>query len=338
MYAATACTGVNSAVLDLVIVGAGPCGLACAAAAEAAGLRYLVFDRGCICSGLTRLPTYVRFFSTADRLEIGGVPFHLRPHVRPERRDLLTYYHGVVAELGLDVRQHEEVVAAERLPDGFVVHTKREGRPRSTYHARAVAVAAGVYGHPRHLGVSGEHLPHVTHYYTEPYAFSDRDVVVVGGRNSAVEAALDLHRHGARVTLVHRGAPDYRGVKPWLRPELEAHARAGTIRTLWATTVTAVAPGAVEVAGPGGRERLAADQVFALIGYTPDLTLVRGLGASIDGATGRPYHDEHFETDVPGLFVLAGQAEPDNLIERGRHHGPAVVRRLTAALRSGATA
>jgi len=223
--------------LDAIIVGAGPCGLAVAVAVKERGLRYAILDRGCITESLTRYPSYMTFFSTAELLEIGGVPFTI-PEPKPTRRDALAYYRKVVSHHGIDVRQYEEVTAIHREAGAFTLNTRtRDGRERRIA-SRAVVIATGGFGEPNRLEFEGDGPRNrVVHYYREPYPFFDQDVIVVGGGNSAVEAALDMYRNGVRVRMVHFADTLDRGVKPWVRPDIENRIAAGEIPMHWNSRV-----------------------------------------------------------------------------------------------------
>lgn len=319
--------------LDLAIIGAGPCGLSAGVAAAQAGLTAVVFDKGCLTRSITLYPTYATFFSTASRLEIGGIPF-ITPGDKPTRLDALKYYRRVAVEYDLDVRQYEEVLSIAGSQDDFVLNTRARGSDREV-RARNVVVATGYAGQPRPIGVPGENLPKVSHYFTEAHAYYDQDVVVIGAGNSAVEAALDCYRAGARVTLVHFLDRLDRGVKPWILPDIENRLENGEIRGLWNTRVTEIMPDRVRLRDErsGEPSEIRNDFVLAMTGYLPDPTLLRSAGVTIDGGTGIPTHDpETMATDVPGVFiagVLAAGNRPDKVfIEDGRHHGPLAVRSI----------
>ena len=323
-------------ILDLAIVGAGPCGLSAAVAATQAGLHAAVFDKGCLTHSITLYPTYATFFSTADRLEIGGVPF-IAPGDKPTRGDALKYYRRVAREYGLRVRQYEEVLGATGSGEGFVLRTRTLGGKQNRVEARNLVVATGYAGSPNYMDIPGEDLPKVRHYFTEGHPYFDQDVVVIGAGNSAVEAALDCWRAGARVTLVHFLDTLDDGVKPWIRPDIENRLARGEIQVRWNTRVTEILPDRVRVRDErtGEGNEVANDFVLAMTGYRPDPGLLLELGVSVDEETGVPVHDpETMETDVPGVFiagVLAGGNRPDRVfIEDGRHHGPLAVRRILA--------
>ena len=331
---------------DLAIVGAGPCGLAVAVAARNRGLRIGILDRGAITESLTRYPYYMTFFSTAERLEIGGVPFTI-PEPKPTRREALAYYRHVVAHHGLAVRQYEEVTRVVRLVRdgmanrspvgnsliggnaGFGVCTRtRDGRKREL-HARAVVVATGGFGEPNRLELpEGGAGGRVIHYYKEPFPFFDQDVLVVGGGNSAVEAALELHRSGVRVRMVHFADVLDRGVKPWVRPDIDNRIGHGEIVMHWRSRIAALGSRTATIVrdDTGAATEVANDWVLAMTGWRPDHALLEGLGVRTDPRTGIPDHDPAtMETNIPGVYiagVIAAGFDANRIfIENGREHG-----------------
>jgi thioredoxin reductase (NADPH) len=317
--------------LDILVVGAGPSGLGVAIEAKAKGLNCLVVDKGCITSCIAGYPTYGTFFSTPEKLELGGVPFTTVSE-KPTRREALNYYRRVVHYFDLAVKQYEEVVGIEREADGFVVRTRYATGGRGRYRARNVVVATGYWDSPNPLGVPGEELPQVTHYYREGLPYFDQDCLVVGGGNSAVEAALDLYRAGAHVTVVHFEDEFDRGVKPWVLPEISGRIAKGEVAVRWRSRVAEILPGAVRLRSEvdDAIEELDNDFVFAMTGYTPNPWLLRELGADFDPATGAPVHDPAtLETTIPGVFiagVVVGGNRPNQIfIENSREHGPRIV-------------
>jgi thioredoxin reductase (NADPH) len=323
--------------VDLVIVGGGPCGLAAAISAKRAGLRCLVIEASAVVSTIAHYPTYVRFFSTAEKLALGDLPFVIATE-KPTRRDGLAYYRAVVRYFDLPVRQYERVVAIERDGggDGFVVRSEsRTHGPRVTL-ARAVVVATGYFGSPNYLRVPGEDLPHVTHVFREGHEAFDQTVVVVGGGNSAAEAALDLWRSGARVTLVHFGPTFDKKIKPWVLPDFVNREKEGSIAARWDSRVVRIEPDSVTITSPQGEQSLPADLVYVMTGFAPNTDLLRDIGVPIDAQTGIPSHDpETLETTIPNLFiagvVVAGYDANKVFIENGRYHGDKIVARLTGA-------
>jgi thioredoxin reductase (NADPH) len=319
-------------MVDIAVVGAGPCGLAVGAAARTAGLRVVLFDRGCITSSIVEYPIYMTFFSTPERLEIGGVPFVVGD-AKPTRREALIYYRRVARHFELDVRQYEEVLDIAGSDGDFVLRTRPPHGDRRQTRARAVVLATGALGHPNLLSVPGEDLPNVFHAFREALPYSDQDVLVVGGGNSAAESALELFRAGARVTVVHFGDELDRGVKPWIRSDILNRIEAGEITVRWRTRVERIEPGRAylcEVGSETGVE-LRADWVFALTGWQPDHAFFRTLGITLDPETGVPSYDpDTMETNVMGLYiagvVVAGYDANKVFIENGRHHGDVLVR------------
>ncbi len=331
----------TTSALDLVIVGAGPCGLAVAIAAKQHGLRFAIVDRGCITNSLVQYPYYMTFFSTAERLEIGGIPFAI-PEPKPTRRDALVYYRHVADRHGVTVRQYEEVteIVGERLPkaggEGYRIRTVRRRGAHSRgaekeMVARAVVIATGGFGRPNRLELPDSHGGYperIIHYYKEPYPFFGQDAVVVGGGNSAVEAALDLHRNGVRVRMVHFADIFDRGVKPWVRPDIENRVAEGAIPMHWKSRVAALGPGTVTIASEDGGSTAdyPNDWVFAMTGWRPDGKLLAELGVESDPVTGIPAHDPAtMETNIPGVYVAgviaAGFDANKIFIENGREHG-----------------
>ena len=324
------------APLDLLVIGAGPAGLAAAIAASRQGLTCLVIEKGALTNSLLHYPTDMVFFTTPELLEIGGFPF-VSPHDKPTRQEALRYYRRVADACALDITFGERVTGLTREADGrFSVQSERQGR-RERREAAAVIVATGAYDVPNRLGVPGEDLPHVSHYYREPHAQYRRRVVIVGGKNSAAEAALDLHRAGARVLLVHRGQALGESIKYWVKPDIENRIAEGSILARFSSRVVAITESDVEIAGPDGTLREPADAVFLLTGYRSDTTLLREAGAAIDETEGAPLHNpETFETRVPGLFVIgacvAGRQSGRIFIENGRFHGEVAVRTIAERL------
>ncbi len=321
--------------VDVVVIGAGPCGLAAAIAVQRVGVGVRTYDRGCLVAGIASYPVDMAFFSSADRIAIGGVPFAV-PGPKPTRREALAYYRLVATHHGLVVRSFEPVEQLERLDDwAWRVHTRAQDDIVRTTDCAAVVVATGYFGRPNRLGVPGEALPHVTHRFVEGHVGWDADVVVVGGGNSAVDAALELWRAGARVTIVHFGPRLDETVKPWVVPEIEGRLRRGDIRARFGARLARIHPTHVELDDDG--PALRATQVYLMTGYQPECSLLERVGVGIDPESGVPDHDPRtMETTAPGLFmagVLAsGYAANRTFIETGRHHGDLIAARVAEVL------
>ena len=318
-------------------MGAGPCGIAVGAAAARTGVRAVLFDRGPITSSLIDYPYYMTFFSTAEKLEVGDVPFTI-PEPKPTRREALAYYRRVVRHHAIDVRQYQDVVEVDGVRGDFRLRTRTRSGGEESFGARAVAVATGGFHEPNWLGVPGEELPKVLHHYREPYPFYDQDVLVVGAGNSAVEAALELFRNGSRVTLVHFLEGIDAGVKPWVVPDIRNRLEKGEIAVHWRHRVREIRPSSVVLGSDvtGEELEIGNDWILAMTGWRADPRILRSLGVSIDEPTGIPAHDpETMETDVPGVYVAgvlaAGHDANKIFIENGREHGG----RIVAALKAG---
>ena len=325
-------------VRDVLIVGAGPSGLATAIAAKQQGLDYVVVEKGVLVEGIFNFPTNMVFFTTPELLEIGGLPL-VTPYEKPTRLEALRYYRRVVDSYGLQVALHEEVLEIEREDDLFVVTTQDSSGARRVREARAVVLAIGYYGHPNYLGIPGEDLPHVSHYYTEAHPYYRQRVVIVGGKNSAAETALELFRAGASVTLVHRHATLGDTIKYWVRPDIDNRINEGSIAARFETRVVEITRSTVIVEGTTGREEIAADAVFLLTGYRPDVDLMRRAGVRCDEQTLAPdLNPDTYETNVPNLFIaggaIAGRNTGSIFIENGRFHGALIIKTLAERLRS----
>ena len=325
-------------VRDVLIVGAGPSGLATAIAAKQQGLDYAIVEKGVLVDGIFNFPTNMVFFTTPELLEIGGLPL-VTPYDKPTRLEALRYYRRVVDSYGLQIAFHEEVVEIEIEDGRFVVTTQDASGGRRAREARAVVLAIGYYDHPNYLGIPGEDLPHVSHYYTEAHPYYRRRVVIVGGKNSAAETALELFRAGASVTLVHRHATLGDTIKYWVRPDIDNRIKEGSIAARFETRVVEITGSAVIVEGTAGREEIAADAVFLLTGYRPDVDLMRRAGVQCDEQTLAPdLNPDTYETNVSNLFIaggaIAGRNTGSIFIENGRFHGERIIKTLAERLRS----
>ena len=316
----------------VVVVGAGPCGLAAAVALEEVGIPSVVFDRSCIVSSIARYPTYLTFFSSPERLEIGDVPFTPAGE-KPTRREGLAYYRTVADWWKLSLRQYEDVTAIERAGTEFLVHSQPSQGAKAATRARAVVVATGYFSSPNMLGVPGEDLPHVSHEFREGHQAFRRRAVVVGGGNSAVECALELARCGAGVALVHFEAAFSHVIKPWILPEFEERVASGAIAVMWSSRVASIEPQAVHLNTAAGPAIVPADQVFLLTGYTPSPGLLGDLGVPFNPASGIPAHNPAtMETPIRGVFVAgvltSGKKANGVFIENGRGHGALIAATL----------
>ncbi|HZB88701.1 MAG TPA: YpdA family putative bacillithiol disulfide reductase [Terracidiphilus sp.] len=322
----------GAALFDLLVVGAGPTGLACAIEAQKAGLRVVVVDKGCVCNSLYHYPAHMTFFTTSELLEIGDIPFP-SPHAKPTRNEALEYYRQVAAHYKLHVRQYTQVERVTGADGAFAVHTlDRFGRP-GTLRARKLVLSTGYYDLPNMMDIPGEQLSKVHHYYDDPHPYFGLDVAVIGGKNSAAIAALELWRHGARVTLIYRGAAVKPHVKYWIKPDIENRIKNGEIKAYFKTEVKAITPDAVELETPQGAVTLHNDFVFALTGYHPDFTFLESLGVRFEGPDRLPVCDtETLESNVPGIYlagvIVAGARTNEIFIENGRFHGRQIARAL----------
>ena len=323
----------------ILIVGAGPIGLACAISARRRGLDPLVIDAGALANSIVHYPVGMVFFTTPERLEIGGHPLVCAGQ-KPTREEALKYYRGVARTEGLRLRTYTKLVGAQRT-DGRLSCTLETRLGVEPLACDRLVLATGYFDHPNPLTVPGEDLPHVSHYFDEAHRCFGLNVVVIGGRNSAVEAALQLFRAGARVTLVYRGAAFPKSVKYWLKPDLENRVKAGEIAIRLGARVLEIKQREVMLrGGDGGDERLVAERVYALTGFHCDLELFRRIGIAYDPATGRPHADpETLETSVPGAYVAgsvtAGNQISEIFIENGRFDGEKIFGDAASRARAG---
>jgi thioredoxin reductase (NADPH) len=330
---------VEAPIYDLLVIGAGPTGLACAIDAQNAGFRVVLVDKGCLCNSLYHYPAHMTFFTTPELLEIGNIPFP-SPNPKPSRNEALQYYRQVAAHYQLDVRQYQTVERVMGADGNFQVHTRDRFDRVGRLAARKLVVATGYYDLPNYLAIPGESLSKVMHYYDDPHPYSGLDVLVIGGKNSAAIAALELWRHGARVTLVHRGPGIHRHVKYWIKPDIENRIKAGEVTAYFESQVAQVTPDTVLLETPSGRRILKNDFVFALIGYHPDFDFLESLGVRSEGEDRLPICDpESLESNVPGIYlagvIVAGARTNEIFIENGRFHGQQIARDLAGKLRSG---
>jgi thioredoxin reductase (NADPH) len=322
--------------VDVLVIGAGPTGLACGIEAQRAGFKAVVIDKGCLVNSIFNYPANMTFFTTPELLEIGDLPF-TTAHQKPTREEALEYYRKVAEHYRLPVAQYQWVKTVNGRDGDFHVTTSDRLGRIFDYQTRKLVVATGYYDMANQLNIPGEDLPKVFHYYKEPHPFFDLDVLVIGGKNSAAISALDLWRHGARVTLVHRGPTLHAHVKYWILPDIDNRIKAGEIKAYFNSTVQEIAADCVMVRTPEGMVRVKNDFVFALTGYHPDYDFLRSMGIELSGDQCRPVCDpETLESNVPGIYVagviVAGSRTNEIFIENGRFHGQQIARDLKKKL------
>ena len=321
---------------DVLVIGAGPTGLACAIETQRRGLKTLVIDKGCLVNSLFHYPAGMVFFTTPDLLEIGDMPFS-SAHQKPTREEALEYYRKVAQHYQLDVRQHQRVTRVEGQDDDFRVTALDQHERQLAYRTRKLILATGYYDLPNIMGIPGEDFAKVTHYYREPHPYSGSDVLVIGGANSAAISALDLYRHGARVTLVHWRAGIDANVKYWIKPDIENRIKKGEIKAYFNSRVKEIRPDDVLVETPEGDVTVKNVFVLALTGYHPDFDFLRGLGIRLSEEHCRPVCDpQTLESNVPGIYlagvIVAGSATSEIFIENGRFHGRLIAQDLERKL------
>lgn len=323
---------------EIIIVGAGPCGLSAAIYLQDSGFQPLVIEKGNIVQSLYNYPTHQQFFSTSDKLEIGGLPFVTEGR-KPKRNQALAYYREVVKRKNIRIHPYEEVRTVKPLDGGgFALETVKMTGETRRYEAKYVVIATGYYDHPNYMGIPGEDLPKVFHYFKEAHPYYGQRVVVIGGKNSAVDAAMELHKAGAKVTVIYRGSDYSSSIKPWILPEFQSLIRHGYIDMIFDAHVIEIRPHSVLYKKGDTVTELENDFVFAMTGYHPDHDFLKAIGVGIEEETGRPlYNPETMETNVAGVFIAgviaAGNDANEIFIENGRFHGEAIAR--TIARREG---
>jgi thioredoxin reductase (NADPH) len=321
---------------DVLVVGAGPTGLACAIEAQRAGLNAVLVDKGCLCNSLFHYPSNMTFFTTPELLEIGDMPFS-SPNQKPSRNEALEYYRKVAEHYQLEFRQYQTVTRLVGEDGDFTITTVDRFSRQRSYGARKVILATGYYDLPNYLEIPGEELPKVLHYYHDPHPYYDQNIVVIGGKNSAAIAALDLWRHGANVTLVHRGPAMHHHVKYWILPDINNRIKNGEVTAYFSSSVVNIAEDSVELRTPRGRVTLKNDFVFALTGYHPDFDFLTSLGVRLEGRDRTPMCDpQSLASNVPGLYlagvIVAGMRTNEIFIENGRFHGRQIAQDIEAKL------
>ena len=322
--------------LDVVIVGAGPTGLACGIELKRRGVNAVLIEKGCVTNSLYHYPTNMVFFTTPELLEIGDIPM-TSLNEKPNRVEALKYYRRVADHYRLDIHQYEKVDSIGGADGAFAVETTDRYGCRHSYSARKLILATGYYDVPNLLNVPGEDLPKVIHYYKEAHPYYNQDVAVIGAKNSAAIAALELFWTGARVTLVHRGSQISEKVKYWIRPNIENRIKNGEIRAYFHSKVVAIRPDSVVLDTPQGEVILKNDFVFALTGYSPDLQFLNSVGVTLDPSTERPRTDPvTLESETSGIYlagvIVAGMHTNEIFIENGRFHGSQIAEDIARKL------
>ncbi|RAV23296.1 YpdA family putative bacillithiol disulfide reductase [Paenibacillus contaminans] len=316
---------------EVIVVGGGPCGLSVGAALQELEIDYLILEKRAIVNSILSFPVNMRFYSTSDRLEIGNIPF-LSEEDRPTRQEVLRYYRSVVSRQQMNILTFQHVINIERTLGGFLVRTQNHLSKEEGFEARRIVLATGIYDHPRLLDVPGERMSKVMHYYTEGHSYSGRRVLVAGGKNSAIEAVIDLYRNGAEVSLVHRGATVYQGIKPTLLHDIRNLIEKGKISFYPESTITCIEEDHVLIQSLNGPVKIQNDFVFSLIGYQPDLSMLSNLGIRLDHETQIPDFDpETYETNGPDIYVagvITGGITNKVFIDDGRLHGPKIANHI----------
>jgi thioredoxin reductase (NADPH) len=328
--------GVLKEDFDVLVVGAGPTGLACAIETQRAGLSTVLVDKGCLCNSLFHYPSNMTFFTTPELLEIGDMPFS-SPNQKPSRNEALEYYRKVAEHYRLELRQYQTVTGVSGEDGDFTVNTVDQYSRHWQYGARKIILATGYYDLPNYLEVPGEELSKVMHYYHDPHPYYEQNVLVIGGKNSAAIAALDLWRHGAHVTLVHRGEKMHHHVKYWILPDINNRIKNGEVTAWFSSSVVSISLDSVELLTPQGTVTIENDFVFALTGYHPDFDFLAALGVHLTGQDRCPECDpQSLESNVPGLYlagvIVAGARTNEIFIENGRFHGRQIARDIEAKL------
>jgi thioredoxin reductase (NADPH) len=326
-------------VVDAVIVGAGPTGLACGIELKRRGLSAVMIDKGCVVNSLYHYPTNMVFFTTPELLEIGDIPM-TSLNEKPVRTEALKYYRRVAEYYDLDIRQYQRVEKITGEDGAFVTHSVDSHGCAHQYESRKVILAMGYYDVPNKLNIPGEDLPKVIHYYKEAHPYYNHDVLVIGAKNSAAIAALELWWTGARVTLVHRGAEIHGNVKYWIKPNIENRIKNREIPAYFNSTVEEIREDSVRLSTPQGEVTLKNDFVFAMTGYRPDTEFLAAHGIEFDAETGRPNtNPETLESDRKGMYLagvlVAGMHTNEIFIENGRFHGKTIAEAIAAASATG---
>ncbi|WP_166245114.1 YpdA family putative bacillithiol disulfide reductase [Paenibacillus turpanensis] len=328
---------------DIIIVGAGPCGLSAALELQAVGYDPLIIEKHVVVHSIYQYPTYMHFFSTPELLEIGGIPFST-PNEKPSRVEALHYYRNVAKSRNVRINQYEEVFAVQKTGEHFQVHSRKLNGETAVYESKKVIISVGYFDHPNRLGIPGEELPKVSHFFREAHPYTGMKVAIIGGSNSAVDAALELMRVGAKVTVVYRGSDYSPYIKPWVRPTFESMVRKGIIDMRFSSRVIEIDQRQItiqrsadrmepESAAAAETEHIENDFVLALTGFRPDRSFLQRMGVRMEETEEKPgFNPETMETDVPGLYlagvIAAGREANEIFIETGRYHGRKIAEHL----------
>ncbi|MGX6442594.1 YpdA family putative bacillithiol disulfide reductase [Neobacillus sp. K501] len=319
---------------DIIIVGGGPCGLAAAIAFKEIGKNPLIIEKGNVVNAIYHYPTHQTFFSTSEKLEIGDVPF-ITESYKPKRNQALVYYREVVKRKQLRIHSFEKVTKVEKQGVLFKIITEK-----NIYYAKNVVIATGYYDHPNYMDVPGEDLPKVYHYFKEAHPYFNKDVCVIGGKNSSIDAAIELVKAGARVSVLYRGSEYSPSIKPWILPEFDALVRNGTIMMEFDAHIKEITENEVIYAKDGTEKRMKNDFVFAMTGYRPDHQFLKNMGIMINEDTGRPLvNPETMETNMEGIYIAgviaAGNNANEIFIENGRFHGGLIAQSILEKAEKG---
>ena len=313
-----------------IIIGAGPCGLSCALELQKHGIKPLIIEKENIVNTIYQFPTHQTFFSTSENLEIGNIPF-TTPNHKPVRNEALAYYREVVKRNEIRVNTYERVIDIHQTDDYFQVKTKKQAKIK-TYKARYVIIATGYYDQPNYLHIPGENLPKVFHYFKEAHPFYKTNVVVIGGKNSAVDTSLELVKAGANVTVLYRGSTYSKSIKPWILPQFDSYVQKGIIQMKFGAIVKEITPDSVIYRANGEDREIENDFVFAMTGYRPDVDFLRNVGIKIDETTGKPMINKSFETNIENIYVagviVSGYNGNETFIENGRFHAVDIVKSI----------
>ncbi|REJ08944.1 YpdA family putative bacillithiol disulfide reductase [Halobacillus trueperi] len=317
----------------VIIIGGGPCGMSAAIELQKEGIEPLIIEKGNIVNSIYHYPTHQTFFSSSEKLEIGNIPF-ITERQKPVRNEALAYYRAVAGREDLRVNTYEKVTQVERNDHGFIIQSQTGDGEGKSYRANQIVIATGYYDQPNYMNVKGEDLPKVKHYFKEGHPYYKKKVVIIGGKNSAADAALELEKSGAHITVLYRGEDYSKSIKPWILPQFEALVRKGIIDMEFCANVKEITKDEVVYECLGQEKRIENDFVFAMTGYRPDHAFLTKMGVEMDEETGRPTFDEDtMETNVEGIYIAgviaAGYNNNEIFIENGRHHGGKIAKAMT---------